>query len=105
MNMKSDVATINWEKLKAALKQETANMEQAAGETIIEVNLLSDYEVTLIHAKTRAGVRLTFSESMDSLRIENSAGVVNLTEDSRLRRLVDRGPSAIVIVSRPSRVK
>jgi hypothetical protein len=53
MNMKSDVATMNWEKLKAALQQETANMEQAAGETIIEVNLLSDYEMALIHAKTR----------------------------------------------------
>jgi|ERR1035437_2500088 hypothetical protein len=80
MNMKSDVATMNWEKLKAALQQETANMEQAAGETIIEVNLLSDYEMALIHAKTRAGLRLTFSEGMDSLRVENSAGVVNFTK-------------------------
>lgn len=74
------VKTTNWEKLKAALQQETVNMERAAGEKIVDVNLLSDNEVTVINRKTRSGLRLTFSESMDSLRSENSAGVVNLTK-------------------------
>lgn len=54
-------------------------MEQAAGEKIIEIKLTSDYEMTLVHKKTFKGLRLTFIEGMDSLRVENSAGVVNLT--------------------------
>jgi len=74
------VETTNWEKLKAALKQETANMERAAGEKIVDVNLLSDNELTLINRKTRSAFRLAFSDSMDALRVENSAGIVNFTK-------------------------
>ena len=40
------VKTTNWEKLNAALQQETVNMERAAGEKIVDVNLLSDNEVS-----------------------------------------------------------
>lgn len=71
MCTKSSATMTNWEKLKAALQQETANMERAAGEKIVEVNLLSDNELTLIHRKTRLGLRLTFSDGMDALRVEN----------------------------------
>ena len=77
MSTKSSATMTNWEKLKAALQQQTA---KAAGEKIVDVNLLSDNEVTLINQKTRSGLRLTFSDGMDALRVENSAGVVNLTK-------------------------
>ena len=55
-------------------------MEQAAGEKIVEVNLLPNNEVTLINRKTRSGLRLPFLDGMDALRVENSAGIVNITK-------------------------
>jgi hypothetical protein len=36
--------------------------------------------MALVHKKTFKGLNLTFMEGMDSLRVENSAGVVNLTK-------------------------
>lgn len=80
MATKTGTETANWEKLRTALLQEARNMEQAAGEKIVEVKLPSDYDMTLVHKKTFKGLKLTFLEGMDSLRVENSAGVVNLTK-------------------------
>jgi len=79
MNTKSDATIKNWKKLKDALQQEAANMDQAAGEKMVEVKLLSEYEMTLFHKKTFKGLNLTFLGGMDSLRVENSARMVNLT--------------------------
>jgi hypothetical protein len=80
MSAKASTVTTNWDNLKAAIQTNVENMEQAAGEKIVEVRLPTNYEMTLVHKKTFKGLNLTFTEGMDSLRVENSAGVVNLTK-------------------------
>lgn len=80
MSENASTVTTNWASLKEAIQTNVKNMEQAAGEKIVEVRLPSDYEMALVHKKTFKGLNLTFMEGMDSLRVENSAGVVNLTK-------------------------
>jgi hypothetical protein len=80
MSANASTVKTNWASLKEAIQTNVENMGQAAGEKIVEVRLPSDYEMTLVHKKTFKGLNLTLMEGMDSLRVENSAGVVNLTK-------------------------
>ena len=80
MTTKIHAVTTNWQSLKEALQTNIRNMEQEAGEKMVEVGLPSDYEMTLVNKKTYKALNLAFMEGMDSLRVENSAGVVNLTK-------------------------
>ena len=104
MSTKIGTETANWEKLRTALLQEAGNMEQAAGEKIVEIKLPSDYDMTLVHKKTFKGLSLTFIEGMDSLRVENSAGAVNLTKIPDFCRLVGCGLVASIVLV-PSRLE
>jgi hypothetical protein len=79
-----------WEVLKGLLKTETDNMQKAAGEQIVEIKPLSEFELVLVHRKTFKRLRLTFSKGMDSLRVEDSSG------KARFERFPDFLPSLAV---------
>ena len=63
-----------WEALKDLLKTEAENIQKTAGEEIVEIKPLSEFELMLIHRKTFKRLRLTFSKGMDSVRVEDSSG-------------------------------
>ena len=55
-------------------------MEKEVGERIVQVNLLSERELMLVHKKTFKRLRLTFLEGVDSLRVEDAAGRTSLEQ-------------------------
>ena len=67
-----------WLALRETLQKEAGSMEKEVGERIVDVNLLSESELMLIHKKTFKRLRLTFLEGMESLRVEDAAGRTSL---------------------------
>lgn len=66
-----------WKALKDALQNESDSMEREFGKRIVEVNIVSDVELVLIHKIKLERLLLIFVSSMGSVRWEDSAGNVS----------------------------